>query len=53
MFSKVNGKVDLYPKQTIASESPTSTRSTFACSTIDPEIESHAVSAMILRDFFL
>ena len=52
MFSKVNGNVDLYPKHTIANESPTSTRSTFACSAIDPDMESQAVSAMILRDFF-
>ena len=53
MFSKVNGNVDLYPKQTIAKESPTRMRSAFACSAIDPDIESHAVSAMIFRDFFL
>ena len=47
MFSKVIGNVDLYPKQTIANESPTSTRSTFACSAIEPDIESHAVNAII------
>ena len=53
MFSKVNGNVDLYPKQTIAKESPTNTRSTLASSTMDPDMESHAVSAMILFDFSL
>ena len=47
IFSKVKGKVDLYPKQTIARESPTKTRSTLDCSAMDPEIESHAVSAII------
>ena len=48
MFSKVNGKVDLYPKQTIAKESPTKTRSTLACSAMDPDIESHAVSSVAI-----
>ena len=47
MFSKVNGNVDLYPKQTIAKESPTKTRSALACSAMDPDMESQAVSAMI------
>ena len=52
MFSKVNGNVDLYPKQTIAKESPTKTRSTLACSAIDPDIESHAVKTIIFWEFF-
>ena len=53
MLSKVNGNVDLYPKQTIAKESPTKTMSTLACSAMDPDIESHAVSAIIFFDFSL
>ena len=49
MFSIFNGNVDLYPKQTIAKESPTKTISTSACSAIDPDIESQAVNAIIFR----
>ena len=47
MFSIVNGNVDSYPKQTIANESPIKTRSTLAFSAIAPDIESHAVNAII------
>jgi len=47
IFSKVNGNVDLYPKHTIAKESPTKTKSTLASSAIEADIESHAVNAII------
>ena len=53
MFSKVNGNVDLYPKQTIARESPTKTRSASDCSAKEPEIQSHAVNAIIFCDLSL
>ena len=53
MFSKVTGKVDLYPKQTIPKESPTRTTSAPDSSTKEPDIESHAVNTIIFRELFL